>query len=91
MTKRVILLAAVVLSWVAFCPVCPGDGPPKPTDDVDLLWAVKVPLRDGVKLNATVYKPKAQEPLPVVFTLTPYIADSWFTSRASLGRRCRDH
>src|SRR5262249_12459451 len=42
------------------------------------LWAVKIPLRDGVKLNATVYKPKAmKEPSPVVFTLTPYIADTY--------------
>src|SRR5262245_47645590 len=44
----------------------------------DLLWGVKMPLRDGVELNATVFKPGGQkEPLPVVFTLTPYIADSY--------------
>lgn len=35
-------------------------------------------MRDGVKLNATVYKPKGMsEPLPVIFTLTPYIADTY--------------
>ena len=40
---------------------------------VDLLWGVKIPMRDGIKLNATVYKPQTMEaPLPVVFTLTPY-------------------
>jgi uncharacterized protein len=45
---------------------------------VDLLWGVKIPMRDGVKLNATVYRPHAQqEPLPVVFELTPYISDSY--------------
>lgn len=45
---------------------------------VDLVWGVKIPLRDGVRLNATVYRPQGQaEPLPVVFTLTPYIADSY--------------
>ncbi len=45
---------------------------------VDLLWGVKIPLRDGVELNATVYKPGGQkEPLPVAFTLTPYTADSY--------------
>lgn len=33
---------------------------------VDLLWGVKIPLRDGVELNATVYKPGGQkEPLVV--------------------------
>jgi putative CocE/NonD family hydrolase len=45
---------------------------------VDLLWGVKIPMRDGVKLDATVYKPHEQkQPLPVIFTLTPYIADSY--------------
>ena len=51
--------------------------------DSDLLWGVKIPMRDGVHLNATVFKPKAMPaPLPVVFTLTPYIADS-YEDRAS--------
>jgi putative CocE/NonD family hydrolase len=46
--------------------------------EVDLSWGVKVPLRDGVKLNATVYRPHGvKEALPVVFTLTPYIADNY--------------
>src|SRR5436309_1934874 len=46
--------------------------------NVDLLWGVKIPLRDGVKLNATIYKPANHtEPVPVIFTLTPYIGDSY--------------
>jgi uncharacterized protein len=55
-----------------------------PTDDpmVDLQWAVKIPARDGVKLNATLFTPHGQkEPLPVIFTFTPYIGDS-YTDRA---------
>ena len=44
---------------------------------IDLIWGLKIPMRDGVQLNATVYKPKAmREPLPVVLTATPYISDS---------------
>jgi putative CocE/NonD family hydrolase len=35
-------------------------------------------MRDRVKLNATVYRPQdMKEPLPVVFTLTPYLADTY--------------
>lgn len=46
--------------------------------DVAFEWGTKIPLRDGVELNATVYKPRAQkEPLPCIFTLTPYISQSY--------------
>jgi len=49
---------------------------------VDMQWGVKIPARDGVKLNATVFTPHGQkEPLPVIFTFTPYIGDS-YTDRA---------
>ena len=35
-------------------------------------------MRDGVHLNATVYTPKDQKaPAPCIFTLTPYIAQSY--------------
>ncbi len=50
--------------------------------EVDMRWAVKIPMRDGVKLNATIFSPHQQNsPLPVIFTLTPYIGDS-YTDRA---------
>jgi len=50
--------------------------------NVDMQWAVKIPTRDGVKLNATVFTPHGQkQPLPVIFTFTPYIGDS-YTDRA---------
>ena len=58
-----------------------SQSPDKPKDKgskVDLLWGVKVPMRDGILLNATIFKPKDMpKPLPVIFTLTPYIADSY--------------
>src|SRR5262249_34666391 len=58
------------------------------TSDVDILWAVKIPLRDGVRLNATVVKPRPQgEPLPVVFTLTPYVADTYYARAQYFARR----
>src|SRR5713101_5367770 len=49
---------------------------------IDMQWAVKIPARDGVKLNATVLTPHGQkDSLPVIFTFTPYIGDS-YTDRA---------
>ena len=40
-------------------------------------WGARVPMRDGVTLGATVYRPAGDDPTPAVFTLTPYIADSY--------------
>ena len=52
--------------------------PPPDPATVNFQWGVKIPLRDGVKLNATVYTPRDQkEPAPCAFTLTPYISQSY--------------
>jgi len=46
--------------------------------DVDLQFGLKIPMRDGVRLNATVYRPHGEaRPLPVIFTFTPYIGDTY--------------
>lgn len=46
--------------------------------DVQLHWGVKISLRDQVHLNATVYLPRElRAPRPVIFTLTPYIAQTY--------------
>ena len=78
--------ASAVLSLVLFPILVFAQETPeaqKPETGVDLLWGVKIPMRDGVKLNATVFTPKDRtEPLPVIFTLTPYISDS-YTDRAT--------
>ena len=71
--------SAVLL--ICFCPLLWAQkeqkkpGPPKA---VELTWGVKIAMRDGVKLNATVYRPKDQkDALPVIFELTPYISDTY--------------
>lgn len=51
--------------------------------DIDMRWGVKIPMRDGIQLNATVFAPHDQkQSLPVIFTLTPYISDNYY-ARAS--------
>jgi putative CocE/NonD family hydrolase len=55
---------------------------------IDLTWGVKIPMRDGTKLNATVYKPSAtREALPVIFTMTPYISDTYHERAMYFARR----
>jgi len=81
--KRMVrALACSVLSLCTCFVLDAQEAAKKTTGDVDMTWGVKIPLRDGVRLNATVYQPHNQkEPLPVIFTLTPYIGDS-YTDRA---------
>ena len=54
------------------------DAAPPNATKVTLRWGEKIPMRDGIELNATVYRPKAQTaPAPCIFTLTPYISQSY--------------
>jgi len=92
--KLSILAAAL---WIAFAiniaaqtpPPAPSpspkESPPAPVD-YDLRWGVKIPMPDKVELNATLYLPKAKDgaPLktPVIFTLTPYISDTYHARAA---------
>jgi len=47
------------------------------TEGVDFTWGAQIPLRDGAKLGATIYRPKGTDSrTPVIFTLTPYVADT---------------
>ncbi|MES2452404.1 MAG: CocE/NonD family hydrolase [Pseudomonadota bacterium] len=50
----------------------------EPVNPVDFKWDVKIPMRDGVNLSATLYRPNPLAgPLPCVFTLTPYIGQTY--------------
>jgi putative CocE/NonD family hydrolase len=90
---------AVLLGLVITSPILgllaqtPPAGPsPSPkesspaTADYDLRWGVKIPMRDKVELNATLYLPKTKDgapsKTPVIFTLTPYISDTYHARAA---------
>jgi uncharacterized protein len=59
----------------------PAPSPEQPPTNYELRWGVKIPMRDEVELNATLYLPKtpdgAPPKTPVIFTLTPYISDTY--------------
>jgi len=59
-------------------PTAPEETTALKTQPIDLTWGFKIPMRDGVQLNGTVYKPSGKTgPLPVIFTLTPYVSDTY--------------
>lgn len=65
--KKTSIVAFVLLAVVVHTAVA---------QNVDILFGVRIPCRDGIRLNATVYKPHDQKtPLPVLMIVTPYIAD----------------
>lgn len=85
-------LLALSTSGPAIAQTNPSKGPspepkaevsptPPPATDYDIRWGVKIPMRDKVELNATLYLPHATDgstpKTPAVFTLTPYISDSY--------------
>jgi uncharacterized protein len=72
--RRRILIVLFALIAVLAVPLHAAEG----SDAIEFRWGVKIPLRDGVDLSATLYRPRGQaQPLPCVFTLTPYIAQSY--------------
>jgi len=72
----VLLIVACAASSAALFPTSPSEL--SAADSVQLTWGVKIPMRDGVRLNATVYTPRDQKtPVPCIFTLTPYIGQSY--------------
>ena len=80
-----ILAAAFSFSLTALPqtpPPAPSPSPKEsPPPNYDLRWGVKIPMRDKVELNATLYFPRTPDGspprMPVIFTLTPYISDTY--------------
>jgi len=80
MKARTASLAALTLGLLsAFAAVAQDTPVPPGAARVNFQWNLRIPMRDGVRLSATVYTPRGQEsPAPCIFTLTPYIAQSYY-------------
>src|SRR5260370_38130719 len=85
-----VITSAVLALFAQTPPPAPSPSPkesPPASADYDLRWGVKIPMRDKIELNATLYLPKTidgSSPLaPVIFTLTPYISDSYHARAAN--------
>jgi hypothetical protein len=97
MKSRMLCLALLVVVTKSFGQTPPPAAspspkePPPPVADYDLRWGVKIPMRDKVELNATLYLPRTPEGFvmkaPVIFTLTPYISDSYHARAAYFAAR----
>lgn len=84
-----VITSAVLVLFAQTPPPAPSPSPkesPPAAADYDLRWGVKIPMRDKVELNATLYLPKTKDGTPshtpVIFTLTPYISDTYHARAA---------
>jgi len=80
-TTRLLIFAMALflaLSTAAGAAAAPSNGPAYQVE-----WGARIPMRDGVRLNATIYRPYRQQGrLPVIMTLTPYVGDRFHAAAA---------
>ncbi|HVT15815.1 MAG TPA: CocE/NonD family hydrolase [Thermoanaerobaculia bacterium] len=81
-----ILAAASVLAclpWLAARALASADD----DSSIELTWGVKIPMRDGIRLNATLYRPRrSAQKVPALFRLNPYTPDSFHREAKDLAR-----
>lgn len=79
------LPTALLLSVLVLTPPAPHLRAQEAGEDVAALLEanahitqkVMVPMRDGARMAADVYRPRTDEPVPVIFSRTPYNFASW--------------
>jgi uncharacterized protein len=69
----VLLLACLLCSH--FSATAASTNAAATTEEYRLEWAVKIKMRDGVDMNATVYRPLGSAPVATILSITPYISD----------------
>ncbi len=87
--RRILLAGAgtllVGLMWTGSAPAL------SPPESVQVVFGVKIPLRDGVRLGATLYLPAGVPAgagaVPVIFRMTPYVSDGFHPEALYLARR----
>ncbi|HXU29372.1 MAG TPA: CocE/NonD family hydrolase, partial [Thermoanaerobaculia bacterium] len=80
----------LVLAFVArpAAAQAPPPPPPAPDNAYDLTWDVRIPMRDGIRLHASLYRPHGLTGLaPVVFNMTPYTSDGFHPEGVYLAKR----
>ena len=92
MKKRqsIVPMVFLLLAWAICLPASGGCSQAQANDEqaVSVQMGVKIPMRDGVNLAATIIRPKAmQKPLPVILFFTPYIANRFATRAMWFARR----
>lgn len=85
--KRTRLLIFSAL-WLFSFAVLGQESPLSYESAFDLRWGVRIPMRDGVELNATLYVPRHLDgKAAAIFNMTPYRSTGFHPEAAALARR----
>jgi uncharacterized protein len=89
---RISTFFLVVVSAVPVFAAEPQPPSSEPTNGYEIRWALRIPTRDGTKLNATAYLPVKKEDgtllkEPTVLLLTPYVADTYHAVASYFAQR----
>ncbi len=76
MKLKVILLLSLILS-VASSLKAQDDILEKLAEIAIIDQKVMMPMRDGIRLATDIYRPKGDQPVPIIFSRTPYNFNSW--------------
>ncbi len=71
-----IAIAMIILSPIAST-IAQDDIVTKMNEIAIVDQKVMMPMRDGIRLCTDIYRPKTDEPVPVIFSRTPYNFNSW--------------
>ncbi|MFK8101136.1 MAG: CocE/NonD family hydrolase [Saprospiraceae bacterium] len=77
MLQRFPLLLCLVLLSLAQPLWAQVDLSPKIEDIAIVDQKVMMPMRDGTRLATDIYRPKTDQPVPIIFSKTPYNFNSW--------------
>ncbi len=78
-TRYAILVGVSLTLSLAAAATDPEQDPGRAETDVEFTWGVEIPVADGTRLGATLYRPKdsGDSRLPAIVTITPYISDRY--------------
>ena len=76
MKKRLVLITSLVM--LAFGDLKAQDDFLEKLAEIAIIdQKVMMPMRDGIRLATDIYRPKSEEPVPIIFSRTPYNFNSW--------------
>ncbi len=78
MTHRLLFLLLICCFSTTLLRAQSGDAVWAELDEIAIVEEkVMVPMRDGVRLATDIYRPKTDQPVPIIFSRTPYNFNIW--------------